>query len=62
MTDTNVIQQDEQRFISHCSLLFLPPVQIFLYDGKSGEKLGTLGGEKAHDGGIYAVSVGQCDA
>ncbi|KAG1934645.1 WD repeat-containing protein 1 [Pimephales promelas] len=30
--------------------------QIFLYDGKSGEKLGTLGGEKAHDGGIYAVS------
>ncbi|ROL53566.1 WD repeat-containing protein 1 [Anabarilius grahami] len=30
--------------------------QIFLYDGKSGDKLGTLGGEKAHDGGIYAVS------
>uniref|UniRef100_A0A672N310 WD repeat domain 1 n=1 Tax=Sinocyclocheilus grahami TaxID=75366 RepID=A0A672N310_SINGR len=30
--------------------------QIFLYDGKTGEKLGSLGGEKAHDGGIYAVS------
>ncbi|KTG05546.1 hypothetical protein cypCar_00030428 [Cyprinus carpio] len=30
--------------------------QIFLYEGKTGEKLGSLGGEKAHDGGIYAVS------
>ncbi|RXN22231.1 WD repeat-containing 1 [Labeo rohita] len=30
--------------------------QIFLYDGKTGEKVGSLGGEKAHDGGIYAVS------
>ncbi|XP_058654090.1 WD repeat-containing protein 1 [Onychostoma macrolepis] len=30
--------------------------QIFLYDGKTGEKLGSLGGDKAHDGGIYAVS------
>ncbi|XP_048826244.1 WD repeat-containing protein 1 isoform X2 [Brienomyrus brachyistius] len=30
--------------------------QIFLYDGKTGEKTGALGGEKAHDGGVYAVS------
>ncbi|XP_026081526.1 WD repeat-containing protein 1-like isoform X1 [Carassius auratus] len=30
--------------------------QIFLYDGKTGDKLGSLGGEKAHEGGIYAVS------
>uniref|UniRef100_A0A6I8PWJ9 WD repeat-containing protein 1 n=1 Tax=Xenopus tropicalis TaxID=8364 RepID=A0A6I8PWJ9_XENTR len=30
--------------------------QIFLYDGKTGEKVGNLGGSKAHDGGIYAVS------
>ncbi|KAJ8397817.1 hypothetical protein AAFF_G00435060, partial [Aldrovandia affinis] len=30
--------------------------QIFLYDGKTGEKITSLGGEKAHDGGIYAVS------
>ncbi|KAG7462107.1 hypothetical protein MATL_G00199110 [Megalops atlanticus] len=30
--------------------------QIFLYDGKTGEKIDALGGAKAHDGGIYAVS------
>ncbi|XP_062313070.1 WD repeat-containing protein 1 isoform X1 [Osmerus eperlanus] len=30
--------------------------QIFLYDGKTGEKIGSVGGEKAHEGGIYAVS------
>ncbi|XP_049645747.1 WD repeat-containing protein 1 isoform X1 [Suncus etruscus] len=30
--------------------------QIFIYDGKTGEKVGALGGSKAHDGGIYAVS------
>uniref|UniRef100_UPI003AAF73FE WD repeat-containing protein 1 isoform X2 n=1 Tax=Centroberyx gerrardi TaxID=166262 RepID=UPI003AAF73FE len=30
--------------------------QIFLYDGKTGDKIGSLGGEKAHDGGVYAVS------
>ncbi|MBN3301976.1 WDR1 protein, partial [Amia calva] len=30
--------------------------QIFLYDGKTGEQITALGGEKAHDGGIYAVS------
>ncbi|KAM9329649.1 WD repeat-containing protein 1 [Gastrophryne carolinensis] len=30
--------------------------QIFLYDGKTGEKIGELGGGKAHDGGIYAIS------
>ncbi|XP_026137084.1 WD repeat-containing protein 1-like isoform X1 [Carassius auratus] len=30
--------------------------QIFMYDGKTGDKLGSLGGEKAHEGGIYAVS------
>uniref|UniRef100_A0AAR2LTL6 WD repeat domain 1 n=1 Tax=Pygocentrus nattereri TaxID=42514 RepID=A0AAR2LTL6_PYGNA len=29
--------------------------QIFLYDGKTAEKMGTLGGAKAHDGGVYAV-------
>uniref|UniRef100_A0A8C7VK03 Anaphase-promoting complex subunit 4 WD40 domain-containing protein n=1 Tax=Oncorhynchus mykiss TaxID=8022 RepID=A0A8C7VK03_ONCMY len=29
---------------------------IFLYDGKTGEKLGALGGAKAHEGGVYAVS------
>ncbi|KAG8453506.1 hypothetical protein GDO86_000219 [Hymenochirus boettgeri] len=30
--------------------------QIFLYDGKTGEKVCSLGGSKAHDGGIYAIS------
>ncbi|KAL8207615.1 UNVERIFIED_CONTAM: WD repeat-containing protein 1 [Gekko kuhli] len=30
--------------------------QIFVYDGKTGEKVGALGGSKAHDGGIYAIS------
>ncbi|XP_058266985.1 WD repeat-containing protein 1 [Hemibagrus wyckioides] len=30
--------------------------QIYIYDGKTAEKLGSLGGEKAHEGGIYAVS------
>ncbi|KAJ1214145.1 hypothetical protein NDU88_001771 [Pleurodeles waltl] len=30
--------------------------QIFLYDGKTGEKIAALGGTKAHDGGVYAVS------
>lgn len=30
--------------------------QIFLYDGKTGEKVGALGGDKAHNGGIYAIS------
>ncbi|XP_035388007.1 WD repeat-containing protein 1 [Electrophorus electricus] len=30
--------------------------QIFMYDGKTAEKLGALGGAKAHEGGIYAVS------
>uniref|UniRef100_A0A9J7YZ34 WD repeat domain 1 n=1 Tax=Cyprinus carpio carpio TaxID=630221 RepID=A0A9J7YZ34_CYPCA len=39
-----------------CVVLVSVSVQIFLYEGKTGEKLGSLGGEKAHDGGIYAVS------
>ncbi|XP_071372655.1 WD repeat-containing protein 1 isoform X1 [Centroberyx affinis] len=30
--------------------------QIILYDGKTGDKIGSLGGEKAHSGGVYAVS------
>uniref|UniRef100_A0A672Z997 WD repeat domain 1 n=1 Tax=Sphaeramia orbicularis TaxID=375764 RepID=A0A672Z997_9TELE len=30
--------------------------QIFIYDGKTGDLIGSLGGEKAHKGGIYAVS------
>ncbi|KAM9362415.1 WD repeat-containing protein 1 [Symphorus nematophorus] len=30
--------------------------QILMYDGKSGEFVRSLGGEKAHKGGIYAVS------
>ncbi|XP_043919457.1 WD repeat-containing protein 1 [Protopterus annectens] len=29
--------------------------QIFVYDGKTGEKVSALGGSKAHDGGIYAI-------
>ena len=29
-----------------------------LYDGKTGEKKGILGGDKTHSGGIYAVSEG----
>lgn len=28
-----------------------------LFDGKTGEKTGSLGGDKAHSGGIYAVCV-----
>ena len=31
-------------------------MQVFIYDGKTGEKLGSLGGDVAHSGGIYAVS------
>ncbi|KAK2095293.1 WD repeat-containing protein 1 [Saguinus oedipus] len=31
--------------------------QINLYDGKAGEKVYTLGGSKAHDGRIYAMSM-----
>lgn len=34
-------------------LVFL---QIIVHDGCTGEKVGSLGGEKAHSGGIYAVS------
>lgn len=30
--------------------------QIFLYDGQKGELVRSLGGEKAHKGGIYALS------
>ncbi|KAK9399046.1 WD repeat-containing protein 1 [Crotalus adamanteus] len=30
--------------------------QIIIYDGKTGEKIDALGGNKAHDGGIYAIS------
>ncbi|CAG02004.1 unnamed protein product [Tetraodon nigroviridis] len=30
--------------------------QIFVYDGVTGDKVCQLGGEKAHNGGIYAVS------
>ncbi|XP_062838145.1 WD repeat-containing protein 1 isoform X1 [Anolis carolinensis] len=30
--------------------------QIFIYDGKTGEKVTALGGNKAHEGGIYAIS------
>lgn len=37
--------------MSVCSL------KIFVYDGKTGEKVCALGGGKAHDGGIYAVSI-----
>ena len=28
-----------------------------LYDGKTSEKKAMLGGDKAHSGGIYAVSL-----
>ncbi|KAG8505857.1 WD repeat-containing protein 1 [Galemys pyrenaicus] len=31
-------------------------LKIYIYDGKTGEKVCALGGDKAHDGGIYAVS------
>ncbi|XP_024907602.1 WD repeat-containing protein 1, partial [Pteropus alecto] len=30
--------------------------QIYIYDGKTGEKVCALGGGKAHDGGVYAIS------
>uniref|UniRef100_A0A5F9DBZ9 WD repeat domain 1 n=1 Tax=Oryctolagus cuniculus TaxID=9986 RepID=A0A5F9DBZ9_RABIT len=30
--------------------------QIYIYDGKTGEKVCALGEGKAHDGGIYAIS------
>ncbi|XP_059184561.1 WD repeat-containing protein 1 [Centropristis striata] len=30
--------------------------KMFVFDGKTGEKLGSLGGEKSHNGGIYAIS------
>ena len=28
-----------------------------LYNGKTGEKVGSLGGDQAHKGGIYSVSL-----
>ena len=31
--------------------------QSFVYDGKSGERVGQLGDPQAHKGGIYAVST-----
>lgn len=31
---------------------------VVVYNGKTGEKVGTLGGDKAHAGSIYAVSGG----
>lgn len=34
-------------------LVFL---KIIVHDGNTGETVGSLGGEKAHNGGIYAVS------
>ncbi|XP_067845802.1 WD repeat-containing protein 1 [Heptranchias perlo] len=30
--------------------------QIFIYDGKDGSKICALGGDKAHNGGVYAIS------
>ncbi|XP_008319239.1 WD repeat-containing protein 1 [Cynoglossus semilaevis] len=30
--------------------------QMFIYDGKTGELVSSLGGDKAHNGGIYAIS------
>ena len=30
--------------------------QAFLCNGKTAEKVGALGGDKAHSGGIYSVS------
>lgn len=38
-------------------IVFIKYPQIFIYDGTTGERVGSLGGEKAHKGGIYAVSV-----
>lgn len=32
--------------------------KAFLYDGKTGEKLAALGGDRAHAGGIYSLSWG----
>lgn len=34
--------------------------KAFLFDGKTGEKTSSLGGDKAHTGGIYAVSGHPC--
>lgn len=31
-------------------------MQIIVHDGVSGEQKASLGGEKAHSGGIYSVS------
>lgn len=30
--------------------------QIFIYDGKTSKKICALGGDKAHNGGVYAIS------
>lgn len=32
--------------------------KAILFDGKTGDKVGSLGGDKAHSGGIYALSFG----
>ncbi|XP_029948209.1 WD repeat-containing protein 1 isoform X1 [Salarias fasciatus] len=42
---------DGSRFVSASS-----DGQILVYDGTTGERVGSLGGEKAHTGGVYAVS------
>ena len=31
--------------------------KAFLFNGKTAEKIGSLGGDKAHSGGIYCVRV-----
>lgn len=38
-------------------IVFIKYPQILIYDGTTGERVGSLGGEKAHKGGIYAVSL-----
>ena len=38
-------------------LVLIYLLQIFLYEGKSGNKVGSLGDDKAHSGGVNAVSV-----
>lgn len=46
--------------VAFVSVKFVSFCQILIFDGGNGERVSSLGGEKAHKGGIYAVSLAPC--
>ena len=63
-----LVPQEHKRFVN--GIRFSPDGALLcsvssdckavLYDGGTGEVKGSLGGDKAHNGGVYAVSPGVC--